>query len=68
MLLKKLNKTKIIVLAIIILAIIIAIMSSVINSPNIETIIEIAEIEEKYFLVEENLKYGVIDLERKYNN
>jgi len=68
MVLKKINKTKIIVVVIIILAIIIAIMSSILNSSKIETIIEIAEIEAQYFMVQQEYQYGVIDLKRKYSN
>lgn len=63
MVLKKINKTKIIVLLMIILAIIIAVIGCVFNLSEIENIIETAEIEAKYYLVQQDYKYGVIDTE-----
>ena len=68
MLLKKINKTKIIVLVIMIVAIILAVIGSIFNSSKKENNIEAGEIQAKYYVVQQEYQYGVIDTKRKYNN
>lgn len=68
MLLKKINKTKLIILLIIILAIVLAIIASGLNSSKTEFKVEIAQIDAKYYIVEQEYQYGVIDTQRKYSN
>lgn len=51
----------------IILAIIVAVIGSI-NSSKTEEIVENGEIQAKYYIVEQEYQYGVIDTNRKYNN
>lgn len=51
-----------------IVAIILAVIGSIFNSSKKENNIEAGEIQAKYYVVQQEYQYGVIDTKRKYNN